>query len=184
MSSRKIEYYSDYIIKRIPYTFSGTWPPFEEVLNYPEKLEEIMDKFNCNKMLRGAIYQQYNELLIYNMVTDKEKQLLAPQLLIIYDHYGSIPDIKYPRFESFATDTEVWNYDDDKSLILLGYKAREYGVKNVMEFYNSVRSMCYKYGLNADDILKNPSNIGYNEKYGMRVIDYGLAEDLTGLINI
>ena len=47
--------------------------------------------------------------------------------------------------------------------------------EEVLEFLREIHILCDYLELNEEDILNNPSNIGYNPTFGLRIIDYGLA---------
>ena len=46
------------------------------------------------------------------------------------------------------------------------------------KFTNKVEDLCENFSLRADDILKNPSNVGYHPILGLRIIDYGLIDEV------
>lgn len=177
MACRNIEQGVDYVIKSvfIEDAFKHIkWPTLYDLNNDYDCIERIIDECNFSGRTIQSIYQQYNEILLYNYVTEEESKLLAPQLEVIYNE--GVPKIKYPIFQPFCRDEEVWRYSTDELLILLGSRATSNNLseQDILNFYNNVVKLCEKYDLNQDDILLNPSNIGYNIKYGIRIIDYGL----------
>lgn len=133
---------------------------------------------NLQNSVRQAIIQQYNEILIYNDSDNIWREILAPQLGITYDSYN-LPIIIYPRFEPLVDEDIVWKTPNHICMMHAGKKFNQLGIsmEQVDEFYNMVTELCSEYDLVEDDIVKNPSNIGYNPLLGLRLIDYGLVED-------
>ena len=43
------------------------------------------------------------------------------------------------------------------------------------DFDDKIVDLCDYYNLREDDLLLNPSNIGYHNLFGLRIIDYGLT---------
>ena len=46
--------------------------------------------------------------------------------------------------------------------------------ETVIDFLREIPIVCDYLNLNEEDIINNPSNIGYNSTFGLRIIDYGL----------
>ena len=46
--------------------------------------------------------------------------------------------------------------------------------KECLEFYRNIPIICNYLNLEENDIIYNPSNIGYSPTFGLRIIDYGL----------
>ena len=46
-------------------------------------------------------------------------------------------------------------------------------------FLNNIINFCYKYDLNEDDILLNFSNLGWNKVFGVRIVDFGLTNEVN-----
>ena len=127
---------------------------------------------------RQAIIQQYNEYLIFNDKDNRWRNILAPQLTVVYDVHN-LPILVYPRFEPLVSEDIVWKTPDHLCMIRAGQRLKEWDVsiKDINKFYDEVTELCSEYDLVEDDIIRNPSNIGYNEILGLRLIDYGLVED-------
>lgn len=185
MACRKInKRYADegYVIKEIEWDNSFTnksnlkFPYYNHP--YQEELNKIFDEINLNKIARQAITQQYNEIYIYNEANAKEKNILAPQVKI-YPSYFNLPSIMYPKFYPLIKEEEVWNLNEDDMFVCLGTKLQWFGISYTQykDFINRVKDLCENFSLCADDILKNPSNIGYHTVLGLRIIDYGLLEN-------
>ena len=68
----------------------------------------------------------------------------------------------------------------EECMLELGMFAEQYNVdfESVRKFIRNIKDLCCDFGLREDDILCNLSNIGYNKKYGFRVIDFGLIESM------
>lgn len=143
-----------------------------------EELDKIFDEINLNKIARQAITQQYNEIYVYNAASAAEKDILAPQVKIQYSFFN-LPSIMYPKFQPLMKEEEVWNLSEDNMLVCLGTRLQWFGINytHYKNFTNKVEELCENCGLRADDILKNPSNLGYHSVLGLRIIDYGLMED-------
>ena len=47
--------------------------------------------------------------------------------------------------------------------------------EEVTDFLREIPIVCNYLNLNEEDIINNPSNIGYNSTFGLRIIDYGLS---------
>jgi hypothetical protein len=47
--------------------------------------------------------------------------------------------------------------------------------EEVTDFLREIPIVCNYLNLNEEDIINNPSNIGYNPTFGLRIIDYGLS---------
>ena len=43
----------------------------------------------------------------------------------------------------------------------------------------NIINFCYKYDLNEDDILLNFSNLGWNKTFGVRIVDFGLTNEMN-----
>ena len=91
----------------------------------------------------------------------------------------NLPIIIYPNFHPLMRDEEVWAYKDYELHMIAGFRARKFGIKknDLLDFFSKIKKLCEDYDLNEDDLISNPSNIGYNSHYGLRVIDYGLKND-------
>lgn len=172
-----------YVIKEIAWddTFLNKknlkFPPYGDLCK--EELEKIFEEINLNKIARQAIIQQYNEIYIYNAANATEKNILAPQVKI-QSSFFDLPSITYPKFQPLIQEEEVWNLNEDNMLVYLGIRLQWFGINysQYKKFTNEVEDLCENFGLRADDILKNPSNIGYHPVLGLRIIDYGLIEEV------
>lgn len=180
---------TDYIIKAIPISKDSNlneveWPEPYSVVNNINQLEKCFKDSNCNNFLKQAIIQQYNEILLYHEVDMYDRLLLAPQCSVSISKPGALPEIIYPKFIPLCSDSDIWKYDEKECLILLGMRAKEYNIisKQLFHFLNSAQNLCLNWNLREEDILYNPSNIGYHPIFGLRIIDYGLAYDKDKLI--
>lgn len=173
---------NNFIRKIIPFdgiTDEFVWPTISEIINEPSCLDEIFEKCECSKRIKQAIYQQYNEIILYEITTCDEKKVLAPQCDISYTSKNNLPIIIYPRFTPIFEDEEVWKLNEEELTCLMGLRCGKFGISEteLLFFLKEVQKLCINYNLREDDILKNPSNIGYHSVLGLRVIDYGLAEE-------
>lgn len=173
---------NNFIRKIIPFdgiTDEFNWPAISTVIEDPNCLDNIFEQCNCSKRIKQAIYQQYNEIILYEITNCDEKKVLAPQCDISYTSKNNLPIIIYPRFTPIFNDEEVWKFNDEELSCLMGLRCNKLGVSEteLVSFIQSVQKLCNNYNLREDDILKNPSNIGYHPILGLRIIDYGLANE-------
>ena len=165
-----------YIIKEInldslPWQ-TGKMPNFPKDGN-PDIIHKIFEECNINSITQQAIMQQYNELYIYNEASPEERAILAPQVKVIYSLLD-LPDIYYPKFYPIMDEKEVWSLN-----VRFGTRLQWFGISffDYKKFVNGVVNLCEEFDLREDDILLNPSNIGYHPVLGLRIIDYGLTNE-------
>lgn len=190
MACRVIDNEGDNFIRKIiPFDSNVDaiiWPSITQLIIKPSILDDNFTKCNCNNRIKQAVYQQYNEILLYETVACEDKKILAPQCDISYSEGNNLPIIIYPRFTPLFTDEEVWKYNDEEILCLMGWRCSKLGIseQNLSLFLEQVKDLCSDYNLREDDIFKNPSNIGYHPIFGLRIIDYGLANNNNSCILI
>lgn len=184
MACRKInDRYANegYIIKEINL---DDFPWRTEVIpNFPKDgnlndIYKIFEECNVNSITQQAIIQQYNELYIYNEATPEERAILAPQVKVVYSLFN-LPDIYYPKFYPLMEEKEVWSLNERDLSVKLGSRLQWRGINfdDYKKFVDGVVDLCEEFNLREDDILLNPSNIGYHPILGLRIIDYGLTND-------
>lgn len=174
-----------YIIKEID--LSDFLRQTDKVLDFPkdgnpELIHKVFKECNVNSITQQAIIQQYNELYIYNEATPEEREILAPQVKVVYSLLN-LPDIYYPKFHPLMTESEVWSLNERDLSVKLGQQLQWLGISffDYKKFVDGVVDLCEEFNLREDDILLNPSNIGYHPVLGLRIIDYGLTND-SGLL--
>ena len=165
---------SEYVIKHInsteiPLYYSFPYP--QEVIADTSLLVDALKKLNLKSYVEQAIVQQYNEIILYDAATFEERLLLAPQISIKLSPINKLPTIIYPRFTPLMEEKEVWSKSERDCMIALGARFNELHIPD-------------EYGLRADDILLNPSNIGWHPILGLRIIDYGLCDDRNEVIQV
>jgi hypothetical protein len=190
MACRRInERYANegYIIKEID--LSDFLRQTGKVLDFPkngnpEDIYKIFRELNMNSITQQAIMQQYNELYIYNEATPEERELLAPQVKVDYSLLN-LPDIYYPKFYPLMEEKEVWSLNERDLSVKLGSRLQQRGITfdGYKKFVDGVVNLCEEFDLREDDILLNPSNIGYHPVLGLRIIDYGLTNDNNLLLD-
>lgn len=190
MACRRInERYSNegYIIKEID--LSDFLRQTDKVLDFPkngnpEDIYKIFKELNMNSITQQAIMQQYNELYIYNEATPEERELLAPQVKVDYSLLN-LPDIYYPKFYPLMEEKEVWSLNERDLSVKLGSRLQLRGINfnDYKKFVDGVVDLCEEFNLREDDIFLNPSNIGYHPVLGLRIIDYGLTNDNSLLLD-
>ena len=184
MSCRKINNRYDnegYIIKEID--LESLCNPGKKSPYFPKEissniLQQIFKDFDINNITQQAIIQQYNELYIYNEATEDERNILAPQVKVFYSLFN-LPQIYYPKFIPLVEEKEVWTLNERDLGIKLGTRLHRLGISffRYKDFAEKVSNLCEEFNLREDDILLNPSNIGYHPVLGLRIIDYGLTND-------
>lgn len=145
----------------------------------PEVLFPIFESLNLSSITRQAIIQQYNELYIFEEANEEERNILAPQVKVVYSLFN-LPDIYYPKFIPLLEEKEVWTLSEEDLKIRLGQKLQWFGISfpQYKRFAEKVSCLCEEFDLREDDILLNPSNIGYHPVLGLRIIDYGLTNNM------
>lgn len=179
MSSRIITDCGAYIKKSVPPfddLVGKKFPTLEEIdTNWEEAHEHIEELLaDVSRLTRSAVVQQYNELIIYNETKD---EVFAPIQFVTLDD-RNLPVIGFPKFIPLDADDEFFRYSEEQCLVKLGYLSNTLNVPytKVVEFLNKVNDICNYFALQRNDIIYNLSNIGFNDEYGLRVIDYGLLE--------
>ena len=142
----------------------------------PEVLQKLFEKFNVSRITQQAIIQQYNELYIFGEATPEEREILAPQVKVVHSLFN-IPDIYYPKFYPLLNEDEVWSLSEKDLGIRIGQRLQWFGISfnQYKNFVEKVSYLCEEFDLREDDILLNPSNLGYHPVLGLRIIDYGLT---------
>lgn len=173
MSIRKVKPYGnyDFIQKTIDIDRKI---PFLADLN---DLAEHEKEFSKREYL--SIYQSFTEAKIWNDASWEERQILSPLLNFYYDH-NWCPVLIYPRFEPLVSETQSFRFEEDE---ILGELHRHLAVRGMSDdeigdFIEKVLSFCDNYDMNEDDILYNLNNLGWNPIFGVRVIDFGLTNEM------
>lgn len=168
-----------YIIKEVPWDdkLKNISFPSPEEISF-QKLEKIFEENDLNNIIRQAITQQYNEIFIWNEATRQQREILAPQVKVV-EGLCNLPRIYYPKFKPLVAEETVWKLNERDLCIHFGQMLQWYGVTfyDYRQFAIGVTNLCNDFNLREDDILLNPSNIGYHPVLGLRIIDYGLTED-------
>ena len=166
---------NEYIQKCIPQDSSLEGIVFPSLDEYMDTCTLNLEKINKSE-LRTAIEQQYGEWFSWFAATDEYRRLLAPIVGTTYDNYY-LPILYFPRFTPIVDESLIYNYNNIENLIITGMRlgSLEITEKEVINFLREIPILCDYLELNEEDILNNPSNIGYNPTFGLRIIDYGLA---------
>ncbi len=177
MGSRAILPYGtsgEYIQKVIPHssTVNIELPSFDEYLDTCSlNLQGI-----SQPELRTAIEQQYNEWFTWYTATEDSRRLLAP---IVGTDWSEdyFPILYFPHFTPLLDEGKVYSLNNTENLIIMGMRLQRFGVseEEVTDFLREIPIVCNYLNLNEEDIINNPSNIGYNPTFGLRIIDYGLS---------
>ena len=126
-----------------------------------------------------AILQQYNEILLWKQVDLVDQKIIAPIVDIKTNEPHCPPTIVFPIFTPLMKREEVWKYNERELNMLGGMFAEKHYISDsdLMGCYDDAIEFCETYDLLSDDILCNPSNIGYHASLGLRLIDYGLSKN-------
>lgn len=149
------------------------------VLHNINELEMLNEDEKLSKREFLSLYQALKEIEIWETTTWEEKQLLAPILEVKYDN-NNCPVVVFPYFEPLETEETIFRYDEDEIPIELQKRLLTKGMTDeaIGIFLNNLTNFCYKYDLNEDDIILNFSNLGWNKAFGVRIIDYGLTNEM------
>ena len=143
-------------------------PTLDEFITEPE----CLSKFEAP--LYNLIYQQYWEYFNWYNADEHMRQFLAP---IVHTFKERTPVLCFPKFLPLVDEKEVYEYNEVENLIASGITMGKTNLetKECIEFYRYIPSICNYLNLEEGDIIYNPSNIGYNPTFGLRIIDYGLV---------
>ena len=131
-----------------------------------------------------SLYQQFTELEIFEECSREERQLLAPIVNIEYSK-NNAPVLTFPNFSPLLTPEKAVFLSEEDSIAYLQneFSIKGYEDNEIGKFLESIIHFCDEYNLVLDDCLFNLSNIGYNEIFGFRLIDYGLTNELMETFN-
>ncbi len=143
-------------------------------------LEEVENE--RNELSRGeylAVAQSFNELALWNAASWEEKELLCP-ILGYHHNYYNAPILLIPKFEPLCGEVEANRYEESDVIeeihTRLGLKKMEdYQIGKTIE---RIYKFCEDYDLDPADVVENLSNIGWHPKFGCRIIDYGLSNQI------
>ena len=104
---------------------------------------------------------------------------MAPVVHTYTDKYG-LPILCFPRFTPILDESLVFSYNDTERLLIAGKRLEYFHIKDesVIYFYRELPKVIDYLSLAETDIIMNPSNIGYNPTFGLRIIDYGLQGNI------
>ena len=185
MGSRIILPYGEtgeYIQKAIPkdeLLQNFKFPSLDAYMNDKSTLEEpifIDEEQEFVLPVWSAIEQQYNEWYNWYSAPEEIRNFLAPIVGSSYNEYH-LPVLYFPRFMPIMDEIMVDSLIENDALIIAGMRMERFNIKeiDVIHFFQDLRKVCDYLELNEEDIYNNPSNIGYNPTFGLRIIDYGLS---------
>ena len=150
------------------------FPSFTAFLEDEEQLQTLIAPLSS--AMQSAISQQYTEAKNWFSTSDILHTYLAPIVSIEYNELNGLPELVFPRFEPLVPENIVETSSEYENNVLLGMKlqALDFSRIGVIKFLRGLPAICTFLGINEDDILHNPSNLGYNSDFGLRIIDYGL----------
>ena len=147
-------------------------------INDLEDLEDFTDILSGIQYL--ALYQIFKEVQIWDSSNWETRNLLAPILDFNYDELQR-PYLIFPFFEPLTTEEEAnkLTFADARDKILSFLESKGINHSEAYDFIRRVRLFCNEWNLNEEDILFNLNNLGWNDAFGIRILDYGLTEDLV-----
>ena len=173
MSVRTIEHSA--VIETVKKSVEGSKPLPR--INDLEDLEDFADILSGIQYL--ALYQIFKEVQIWDSSSWETRNLLAPILDFNYDELQR-PYLIFPFFEPLTTEEEAnrLTFADARDKILSFLESKGINHSEAYDFIRRVRLFCDEWNLNEEDILFNLNNLGWNDAFGIRILDYGLTEDL------
>ena len=174
MSVRTIEHSA--VIETVKKSVEGSKPLPR--INDLEDLEDFTDILSGIQYL--ALYQIFKEVQIWDSSSWETRNLLAPILDFNYDELQR-PYLIFPFFEPLTTEEEAnkLTFADARDKILSFLESKGISHSEAYDFIRRVRLFCNEWNLNEEDILFNLNNLGWNDAFGIRILDYGLTEDLV-----
>lgn len=147
-------------------------------LNDLEDLENFADIISGNDYL--ALYQIFKEVQIWEMTTRDEKELIAPILQFGYNETQS-PFLIFPCFEPLVTEQEAnqLTRSQAREKIYSFLQEKGFSHQESYDWIRRVRLFCDDWGLNEEDILFNLNNLGWNDIFGLRILDYGMTDQIV-----
>lgn len=140
-------------------------------------LENIKDVLTDKEYI--ALYQQFTEMRLYDEADWRERESLAPLIDVYYDK-NNCPVLVFPYFTPLQSEAEAQVTEDDAVIDVLRRIATQLGVDDETLGYilTGITDFCYAHELDESEMLLNLNNLGYNEHFGIRVIDYGMTTEL------
>lgn len=178
MSGRIVRAYSNsdiYIYKQIPHYSSLEGINFPSLDEYMETEELNLEKIS-DTAIKSAIEQQYSEWYNWFIAPDDMRHLLAPIVGTDYDKKTTLPILIFPKFIPLMEEDCIYKFNQIENLIITGMNIQNYQIpkNDVINFLRELPALCDYLELNEEDIINNPSNLGFNSIFGLRIIDYGL----------
>ena len=169
----------EYIEKHIPDDDKlGLWnfPSLDEFNENPDTIYKHSGNWKATTIW-SAIEQQYIEWANWYNSPESIKQFLAPIVHTFTDKNG-LPVLCFPRFTPILEEGLVYNYNDTETLLIAGKHLEHFHLKDedVLKFFREIPKVINYLDLKEADIIINPSNVGYNPTFGLRIIDYGLKD--------
>lgn len=166
----------EYIEKHVPEDDALKQWRFPSLEEYYNKGHQIINEHPAknNSVIWFAIEQQYLEWGAWNESPESIRHFLAPVVHTYTDKYG-LPVLCFPRFTPILDEGLVYEYNETEALLIAGKRLEHFHVpdEDVLEFYRGLQPVIDYLELVENDIIANPSNVGYNPTFGLRIIDYG-----------
>ena len=168
----------EYIQKCVPeddYLNKWKYPSLDEFYN--KGFDSIYNHSGKNNSIAwSAVEQQYTEWGNWFNSPEYIKCYLAPIVHTYIDKRG-LPVLCFPRFTPLLDEELVYKYNNTEALLFAGKQLHYLYMtdKDILEFFRNIPKVIDYLDLVEEDILNNPSNIGYNPTFGLRIIDYGMS---------
>ena len=172
----------NFIEKHIPedeYLNQWNFPSLDEFYN--KGINSIYNhKGKNNSIAWSAVEQQYTEWSNWFNSPEYIRSYLAPIVATYLDKRG-LPVLCYPTFTPLLNEELVYKYNDTEALLFAGKQLQILNVsdENILNFFRNILKVINYLDLVEEDILNNPSNIGYNSTFGLRIIDYGMCASVN-----
>lgn len=129
---------------------------------------------NFDTPIYNLVHQQYWEYYNWYNADETIRQFLSP---IVHTFKEKSPVLCFPKFIPLVSEDKVYEYNEIENVLASGITMGKNNLddKQCIEFYRNIPMICNYLNLEEGDIIYNPSNIGYNPTFGLRIIDYGLV---------
>ena len=127
-----------------------------------------------------SLYQSFAEVELWNDCSWEERGILSPLVDFFYDT-NNRPVLVYPRFEPLAREEETFRFEETEAVSELHQRLVKKGISDekIGVFIEKVISFCDDYDMDEADILYNLNNLGWNDTFQVRIIDYGLSNEMV-----
>lgn len=152
--------------------------PFITNLNFEiNSLEEVKQlKNTLTTQEYDGLYQNLYEVELWDVLPWEYRRILCP--ILNYD--AKTYTLTMLCIPPLMDEVEAMKVAEDKCISKIVEIAGQLGATTteIDDFFHKLKILCNSTDLVIEDILHNLSNIGYHPNFGLRVIDYGLSQEL------